>query len=48
MLAFADDLALITGSCQSLQALMTCFEGFCKANALSINTDKTKVMLVNC
>ncbi len=48
MLAFADDLALIAGSCQALQALMTCFEGFCKTNNLAINTDKTKVMLVNC
>ena len=48
MLAFADDLVLVAPSSVELQLLFDCFASFCALNDLSINTDKTKAMYVNC
>ena len=48
MLAYADDVALIAAGPSQLQMLLSCFHIFCAENDLTINTTKTKVMLINC
>ena len=48
MLAFSDDVALLGAGTTQLQTIMSCFHLFCLKNDLTINTTKTKVMLINC
>lgn len=48
ILLFADDCVLLARSVPELQFLTDTFSTFCSENGLSINTDKTECMLINC
>ena len=48
ILLFADDAVLVARDATELQNIANAFVTFCNENSLSVNTSKTKVMLVNC
>lgn len=48
ILLFADDAVLLAHDAQQLQSVTNAFSQFCTENNLVVNTQKTKVMLVNC
>ena len=45
-LLFADDMFLISLSPAGLQALLECLQDYCDAKKLTVNTDKTQVMIL--
>ena len=44
---FADDLVLISETAEGLQNCLNALQNYCDKWCLSINTDKTKVMIFN-
>ncbi|XP_048587031.1 uncharacterized protein LOC125570103 [Nematostella vectensis] len=44
---YADDLVILSKSAKGLQEYLNSLEEYCKASELSINLDKTKVMIFN-
>ena len=45
LLMYADDIALVSDSVADLQKKITCLEQYCKKWGLSVNMDKTKVVV---
>lgn len=45
VLAFADDIALLADSVSSMQKILKALYKYCKMNHLSINIDKTKIVI---
>ena len=44
---FADDLVIFSRSAKSLQIILNKLESFCESADLSVNLDKTKIMIFN-
>jgi hypothetical protein len=47
LLLYADDLVLFAESAAELQGMLDCLHLFCKANALTVNTNKSQVVVFN-
>jgi hypothetical protein len=47
LLLYADDLVLFAESADELQGMLDCLHVFCKANALTVNTTKSQVVVFN-
>jgi len=45
LLMYADDIALVSDSVVDLQKKINCLESYCKKWGLSVNMDKTKVVV---
>ena len=46
LLLFADDVALVARTRESLECLFRAFRDFCDAHRLTINTEKTQVLMI--
>ena len=46
-LLYADDLVIFSGSAKNLQIILNKLESFCENADLSVNLDKTKIMIFN-